>query len=684
MPFGLKNAPATFQRIIQKVLGNLIYRGAINYLDDIIVYSATFEEHLQLLDKVFKLLTEYGIKLRPKKCHFAQESVQYLGHVISLNEVRPSPEKIEAIRSFPIPTTCRQVKSFLGLAGYFCRFSKEYQLIAKPLNQLSGKNAVFRWTDAQQIAFCKIKELLANDPVLAIFDPKKPCTLYTDASYEGIGAILTQKDDENKEHVIEYFSRSLNPHQKNYTVSELECLAVVEAIDHFEAYLGLPFTVVTDHSALQWLLTFKKPKNRLYRWSVRLSAHNFKIVHKPGVKQQHVDALSRNPLPIPVSTFMISTQEIANAQNESDLSFVRNPIIRNGITTIKNNGLYKAVIPQPLREQIVKSFHDDFSHPGKAKTVSLITRYYWWPQMIREIKAYVSSCKTCQLSKYSHKPTYGKYICPEPQLKPFEMIGFDTIVMGSSAHDTIHKYIQVLIDHHSRFMWAFPSKRNNSDTVKNILTNLMNSGVRFNKLLTDNYQSFISRDMKSFFQRNNIKHIVSTPYHPQTNGIVERANGTIVTRLRSELLDHPRRKWSSVLPHIVENYNRTPHDITSFPPEYLLCGIDRTPEFGTLYPRLEIARQIANDRTHRSQQERKHRHDKHHEDIDLDIGAQVLRIIASNDPRQKKTSPRYSGPYFVIRKLGKKTYEICERLNGRLQSATTDQLKLFVPREQDT
>ena len=302
--------------------------------------------------------------------------------------------------------------------------------------------------------------------------------------------------------------------------------------------------------------------------------------------------------------------------------------------------------------------------------------------MFKDIAEYVNSCRTCQLSKYSHQPTLGKYVCPEPYLRPFELIGLDTIVLGSSADRSAYKYIQVLIDHHSRFMWAFPTKQNNSETIKNILTQLINSGVPFNKLLTDNYASFVSRNMKEFYRRHNIQHIVSTPYHPQTNGIVERANGTILTRLRSELMDNRRKLWSTVLPNIIRNYNRTPHDITGFPPEYLLYGIDNTPSFGTSFVPVEEARQLANERTDHYQQQRKDRHDKKHKDFDPPIGSQVVRIIASNDPQQKKTSPRYSGPYIVTRKIARKTYEITNTFSGRSDKANTDQLRPFVPREQ--
>ena len=347
------------------------------------------------------------------------------------------------------------------------------------------------------------------------------------------------------------------------------------------------------------------------------------------------------------------------------------------------NGLNKAVIPPQLREKILRELHDDFSHPGISKTVSLITRYYWWPNIIRDIKAYVRSCRPCQLAKYSHRPTYGKYICPEPFLRPLELIGLDTIVMGSSADDTAHKYIQVLIDHHSRYMWAFPSKRNNSQTIKNILVNLINSGVTFEKLLTDNYGSFDSREMKAFYRQHNIKHIVSTPYHPQTNGIVERANGTIIAKLRTELVVHRRKKWSTLLPQIVQNYNRTPHEITGFPPEYLLYGISDTPTYGTPLPPLEYARQLANERTASCQQYRKQVHDKRHPPLELNIGDEVLKVIASNDPKQKKTSPRYAGPFIVTRIIGPNTFEIAESRSGPPNRANVDQMKIFVPREQN-
>ena len=682
MPFGLKNAPATFQRIIQKVLGELLYNGAINYLDDIIIYSETFEEHIQLLDKIFNKLKEYGIKLKQKKCSFAQTEVQYLGHIVSHNQVRPSLEKIAAINDFPVPNSVRSVKSFLGLAGYFRRFVKDFSRIARPLNQLTHKDTPFRWSEDCQQAFAALIKTLTSKPVLALYNPNNPCRLYTDASGDGIGAILTQFDDKNEEHPIEYFSRSLLPHQKNYIATELECLAVVEAVEHFEVYLHLPFTVITDHSALQWLLTLKKPKGRVYRWSVRLSTYPLKIEHRAGKLQTHVDALSRNPLPIPVHTYTVSTNDLITAQQTSDLSFVQKPIVRNNVITVKQNGLFKAVVPQSLKTQILTEFHDNHSHPGKNKTVSLINQYYWWPNHIRETKAYVDSCKTCQLAKYTHRPTFGKYICPTPDLQPFELIGLDTIVMGAAADKTQHKYIQVLIDHHSRHMWAYPSVRNNSATIINIFTNLINSGVNLNKILTDNYRSFLSADIKTFFRRNNIKHIVSTPYHPQTNGIVERANGTIITKLRAALLDHPRRKWTTLLPEIVQNYNRTPHDITGFTPRYLLYGISDTPSFGTPPEPLERARQLARERTHKHQGLRKQRHDAKHLRLDLTIGSRVVRQIASNDPSQIKTSPRWSGPYYITAVIGENTYEISETLSGPAVRAHISQLKEFVQREQ--
>ena len=678
MPFGLKNAPATFQRVIQQILAKHLYKGVINYLDDIILYSKTFTEHMTLLDEVLTILESHGIKLKLKKCFFAKTEVNYLGHTISHNSVRPSKEKIAALKSFPVPTTVRQVRRFYGLAQHYRRFIQNFATLSRPLTQLLRKDKPFVWGEEQQRAFKTLIELMSTEPVLAMYDPNKQCKVYTDASKDGIGAIITQTNDKNEEHPIEYFSRGLTQAQQNYCATDLECLAVVEALEHFESYLSLPFTIVTDHSALQWLYNTKKPKRRHFSWLLKLSSYPSRtIVHRPGKAQQHVDALSRVH-----SVLHLTTDELIEAQSKADLSFVQRPINFKGIISVKHRNLTKAVVPPELRPKLLEQYHENHSHPGRNKTAALITPYYWWPNIHVDIKNHVNSCKTCQITKYPNKPSPGRYISPNPDIEPFDIAGIDTIVMGPAANNTHHKYIQVIIDHHSRFIWAFPTKSNKCEVIVTLLTNLLNSNIRFRTILTDCHKNFTGRALKDFVHKNQMKHIFSTPYHPQTNGIVEKANGTIITKLRLALADKPRRKWNTLLADVIKNYNNTPHDTTGFTPNFLLFGQSNTPSFTEPIVTIEQARQLAKERTRKAQNKRKEHHDSRHKHLEFQPGDRVLRIIPDNHPTLTKTSVRWFGPYFILERTADNSYRISETLSGEPIRAHVSQLKQFVPREQ--
>ena len=677
LPFGLKNSPATFQRCIQRILGDLLYKGAINYLDDIIVYSDTFENHLTLLKEVFTRLLANNVKLKLKKCHFASDKVKYLGHTISCNQVRPSEEKTKAIKEFPIPDNVTKVQQFVGLANYFRNFVPDFTKLAKPLTLLTRKGVKFKFEEEELNAFKQLKEHLINEPILALYDPTKPCILHTDASKIGIGAILKQPGNDGIEHVVEYYSKRLNKAQENYTASELECLAVVESIEHFECYLNQRFTVITDHSALQWLLTFKKPKGRVYRWSVRLSAYSFDIIHKAGKKHQHVDALSRSPI-----NLHLTTNDIITAQSSADLTFVKNPIIRNGVVTVKHHKLYKAVVPESLRLEICRMFHEDHSHPGQSKTLQMISAYYWWPTLLEDVKHHVQSCEHCQKSKLRNKPTLGHYMAPNANLEPLELIATDTIVMGVASRGNRKKYIQVIIDHHSRYVWAFATPTNTAQAITSILKRLIDSGLELKTILTDNYMSYKSKHFKDFIANNKMKHILCTAYHPQTQGMVERVNGTIIVKLRTALLEFPGAKWFQLLQNIVDDYNSTPHRITGFPPAYLLHARHSTPEYASPPISVEEARVLAKERTRKAILYRKTIHDGIHQHLELHPGQRVLKETPDNDPTRTKTSQEWKGPYFVIKQICPTTYDICETLSGTPIRAHISQLKLFVPREQ--
>ena len=310
-PQGLNNSPATFQRLMNTIFRELIGRCILVYLDDIIVYTSTFEEHIDALSQVFQLLEKANIKAHLRKTEIGLKEVLYLGHIITEHGVKPDMAKIEAVQNFPRPRTVRDVRSFLGLCGYYRRFIKDFAKIAAPLTDLTGgpkspvsskreSPAVARWGEDEDAAFAQLKEALTSPPILRRPDFSRPFMVYTDWSTTAIGAILAQEDPDipQGEYVVAYASRKLASAERNYSATEGECLAAVWAVKHFRCYLwGVqePFSLITDHIALQWLYKNKDLNGRLTRWSLKLQEYNFSIKYRKGTAHSNVDALSRIP-----------------------------------------------------------------------------------------------------------------------------------------------------------------------------------------------------------------------------------------------------------------------------------------------------------------------------------------------------------------------------------------------------
>ncbi|XP_057703686.1 uncharacterized protein LOC130922736 [Corythoichthys intestinalis] len=318
MPQGITNAPSTFQRLMEKCMGDINLREVLVFLDDIIVFSKTLEEHEIRLAKVLERLRENGLKLSPEKCRFFQTSVRYLGHIVSRNGVETDPTKIEALKTWPKPQTLKELRSFLGFAGYYRRYVEGYSKITKPLtNLLTGyppsrkmtkvyKNADQyhdpkgqfgeRWTADCQNAFEDIIEKLTSSPVLGFANPEKPYVLHTDASTTGLGAALYQEQD-GQNRVIAYASRGLSKSEARYPAHKLEFLALKWAVtEKFHDYLyGNTFTVVTDNNPLRYILTTAKLDATSYRWLANLSTYSFDIKYRAGKQNQDADGLSRRP-----------------------------------------------------------------------------------------------------------------------------------------------------------------------------------------------------------------------------------------------------------------------------------------------------------------------------------------------------------------------------------------------------
>ena len=296
MPFGLCNAPATFQRLMDMVLAGVQWTSCLVYIDDVVILGKTFKEHLQNLVAVFKRLRSSSLKLKPKKCNFCSAEVDFLGHIVSANGVRTDPSKTMQVSQWPIPTSRKEVQQFLGLANYYQRFVKDFATIAKPLHRLTERNVQFGWSKESHTAFELLRKRLTTAPVLAFPDYSREFILDTDASDTGLGAVLSQIQDDGSERVISYASRVLSRAERRFCVTRRELLAVVTFVQHFRPYLlGREFLLRTDHGSLTWLSNFKQPEGQLARWLERLQEFHLRIQHRPGKKHQNADALSRRP-----------------------------------------------------------------------------------------------------------------------------------------------------------------------------------------------------------------------------------------------------------------------------------------------------------------------------------------------------------------------------------------------------
>nr|KAG5692917.1 hypothetical protein BaRGS_031421 [Batillaria attramentaria]KAG5699313.1 hypothetical protein BaRGS_004250 [Batillaria attramentaria] len=333
LPFGLCNAPATYQRLMEDIFQDMNMKICLIFLDDLIIFSRTFEEHQERLRKVFTRLQKAGLKLNPKKCHFARDKVVYVGHTVSADGIGPDPAKTEAIRTWPTPTTPEEVRRFLGFAGYYRRMVKDFSKIAAPLTVLMptpakkqrGKRSQastkpWNWGLEEECAFQRLKEILSSPPILGYADYDRPFQLHTDASQQGLGAILYQ-EQEGHQRVIAYASRSLSKAERNYPAHKLEFLALKWAVcEKFKDYLyGAEFVVFTDNNPLTYVLSTAKLDATGHRWLAALAAFKFSIRYKPGINNTDADTLSRMPTARDAARSEISTESVQTICQPDDV-----------------------------------------------------------------------------------------------------------------------------------------------------------------------------------------------------------------------------------------------------------------------------------------------------------------------------------------------------------------------------
>lgn len=595
MPFGLTNAPATQQRFIDSLLSDsnlpsdAFDSSMFCYLDDIIISTATFEDHIKLLSKLEKKLRDAKITINFKKCAFFRKELKYLGYIVDEHGLRTDPEKVKAILAIPTPKSKRELKKFLGTASWYRRFIPNFSTVAAPLNSLTstGKKAPpFQWSDTANEAFEKLKSALTSTPILTRPDFSKPFAVHCDASNFGVGAMLTQ-DSEGVEKPIAYFSKSLNGAQKNYSVTERELLSVITALEHWRCYLdnGQKFTIYTDHSALQWFLNLDNPSGRLARWSIRLSMFNFDIKHKKGKDNVIPDALSRI-VPVSLINYNPSTS------NDAWYNAIRVKCLNNPNScpeyNIKNNKLYrycrtntlisseydwKEVIPSEIVRDIIAENHlpATSAHFGTFKTYSNLKRRYFWKGMYRDVANFISNCETCIAYKHQTQATLGLMGKAKVCARPFQTISIDLIGPLPMSRK-LNRYIFVVTCCFSKYCLLFPIKKATTTILKHILENLvfMTHGIP-ETIIMDNGPQFISNELLEMLKSYNIPQIHHTSVHtPQVN-TVERYNKTIITAVAS-YVNEDHRTWDLNLNKIQFAINSSVNEVTKFTPAFLVFG----------------------------------------------------------------------------------------------------------------
>ena len=654
MPFGLKNAPAIFQRSVYAILKQKgLIKFSHNYIDDIIVFSRTFDEHILHLEKVFKAMRESNIKLKTTKCKFAKSEVDYLGHNISHNSIRPLNSNRQAIIEFPSPTNLKSLRRFLGKINFYQRFIPNRTELLSPMYKLLRKNEKFDWSEENEESFKKIIKILASDLVLHLFDYSKTTILITDASNVGIGAVLKQKntelDDDNSMVTVGYFSRKLLPYQMNYSATEKECLAIIESIKYWHHYLyGNTFIIRTDHRPLKYIQNHTSPNTRIMNWALKLSQYNFKVEYIPGKENIEADFLSRNP---DFEINYLSMQEIEQDQQNFE-SPPPGSTTFNGLYVRYINNKRRYILSEEMAKSLIKRYHEDQGHIGQTQTAMHFSQLYYHKNQNFMIKDCINNCEVCLKAKTPRKK-FGELFRLQPIDEPLQYVHIDTIGGFYDQHSQL-RYLHVAIDAFSRFMWCIPSKTQGVDDFIRLIERIKEFGQPEN-IVCDRYPALTSNRFRQYLESNQIQLIHIPVTHPSSNGMVERLVQTVVERLRCKKLENPLTSWAVLARQVNNEYNNTIHTVTQFTPRFILTGQDPDQLFTNITE--QQAREIAYQNSNDDHQRNKRTYDRHRRRITFFVGDWVYARIA--DPlNRRKLDPRYEGPFQIVENLSPTLYTI--------------------------
>jgi len=579
MPFGLCNAPATFQRCMNAIFADYIEKIVEVFMDDFSVYGTSFDNCLFNLNKVLQRCEDQHLVLNWEKCHFMVTEGIVLGHRISGRGIEVDPAKIEAIEKLPYPRDIKGIRSFLGHAGFYRRFIKDFSKISKPLTNLLQKDVPFSFNDDCIESFNVLKKALITAPIIQPPDWNLPFEIMCDASDYAVGAVLGQRVDK-KLNVIYYASKTLDGAQRNYATTEKEFLAVIFACDKFRSYIiDSKVTVHSDHSAIKYLMNKKDAKPRLIRWVLLLQEFDLHIVDRKGEDNPVADHLSRmenipdDPIPIndsfaneQLALVSVSSAKVASPWFANYANFIVGKVMPPQFTYQQRkkffydlrhyfwddpflykksvDGIIRRCVPEHEQQAIIRDCHDSpyGGHHARDRTAAKVLQCgFYWPTLFKDCAEYVKTCDKCQrvgnIGRRNEMPM--NYTLP---LEPFDVWGFD--FMGPfPASSTKHTHILVAVDYVTKWVEAIPTKSADHATAMQMLKEIIfpRFGVpRF--LITDGGSHFMHGVLRKTLAKYNVNHRIASPYHPQTSGQVELSNREIKLILE-KTVNRARSDW---------------------------------------------------------------------------------------------------------------------------------------------
>ena len=606
MPYGVTNGPSFFSELMAHVLQGINGKFAVAYLDDIVIYSPTVEDHILHLTEVFARLRKHGLKMKMSKCNFMQSQMKYLGFVVAAQGIRVDPDKVKVIKEMSPPKDVRGVRGFIGCVSYYRRFCPKFSEIAAPLIRLTKKYAKFDWTTECQQAFDRLKQLLVEAPTLAFPDISREYTLYTDASETCIGAVLVQ-DFGQGEQPIHYLSHKLSDTKRKWPIVEKEAYAIYYALQKLDHYLhGAKFRIRTDHKPLKYLLMSEMKNRKIQMWAIAISSYDCQIEYVKGKDNEQADMLSRLPVyegaeeTQPTEVCVINSNRIEakpsskgsdslgkekieeritplnlpdmleEQRRDPELKKLRDslgsPVTRDSVKrhyTVVDGLLYytkeneqeepslRLLVPEKFKLAVLEQYHDQCAHWGIEKTFGMIRQNYHWVGLYRDVVQYVTQCITCKIR--SQKKNKAPLQQMDEPLFPGQKWGLDLCgpypesVSGS-------KYILTAVDLYSGWpeIWALQDKRA-ENIVKIILDELIPRFSTPMEILTDNAAEFKGQIFAQMCHELCIHHVYTSPYHPAANGRTERFHRVINDMLSKKTSKH-LEMWDEYLPSIVLAY----------------------------------------------------------------------------------------------------------------------------------